>query len=311
MASKTRQTKTPLLSLQDTIKMASSIDTVPADIAQTLLAEQRALREEVAALRATLAAGGAPSGGKPAKSEKPREPRGPSTNPWIHFTQRVERLVREAEAAAGTPKEAALKTVQVKQFASDLKTQKPYEEWTDGDIQAALPGWTPPEHSKQELAGLNKRGSKSGSGAGSEAGSEGEAAAAPAAEKPKRVLSPEHLAKMKAGREAAAAKKAAAGGGAAGGASAAAAAVHALAPSEAPPAAAPKKVALKPKPAAKPAVDLRFYAWAHKGTDYFTNDRGDVVSTEFEWVGRYNKSADEIDETAEEPADLAEAEMRD
>jgi len=59
---------------------------------------------------------------------------------------------------------------------------------------------------------------------------------------------------------------------------------------------------------AKKVVDLSFYPWEHGGVDYYTNDRSDVVSTEFDWVGRFNGK--EIDETVEAPEDLGDARMR-
>lgn len=59
---------------------------------------------------------------------------------------------------------------------------------------------------------------------------------------------------------------------------------------------------------AKKPVDLSFYPWEHGGVDYYTNDRSDVVSTEFDWVGRFNGK--EIDETVEAPEDLGDARMR-
>jgi hypothetical protein len=88
---------------------------------------------------------------------------------------------------------------------------------------------------------------------------------------------------------------------------------------EAAPAAAPakpapapvqkKKISIAGAPAPAPkAVDLSFFSWTHDGEDYFTNDRGDVVSTEFEWVGRFDGT--KIDGSAPEPADLADAKMR-
>jgi hypothetical protein len=82
------------------------------------------------------------------------------------------------------------------------------------------------------------------------------------------------------------------------------------APAKPAPAPAPvqkKKISIAGAPAPK-AVDLSFFSWTHGGEDYFTNDRGDVVSTEFEWVGRFDGS--KIDGSAPEPADLADAKMR-
>jgi hypothetical protein len=76
-----------------------------------------------------------------------------------------------------------------------------------------------------------------------------------------------------------------------------------------PPAGKPKMVISRPSAApTKKAVDLSFYAWEFKGQDYYTNDRSDVVSTEFDWVGRFNGTT--IDETVDAPEDLADARMR-
>ena len=68
-----------------------------------------------------------------------------------------------------------------------------------------------------------------------------------------------------------------------------------------------KKIVIAGAPQKK-VVDLSFYAWEHKGVDYFTNDRGDVVSTEFEWVGLFDGTT--IDTSAPEAADLGSAKMR-
>jgi hypothetical protein len=77
---------------------------------------------------------------------------------------------------------------------------------------------------------------------------------------------------------------------------------------EAAPPAAPKPEAKKAVFAPKKKVDLTFFKWSFEGKDYITNDRGDVVSTEFEWVGRFDGT--KIDGSAPEPADLADAKMR-
>jgi hypothetical protein len=63
------------------------------------------------------------------------------------------------------------------------------------------------------------------------------------------------------------------------------------------------------KPKAKP-VDISLYRWSLDGTEYFTNDRKDVVdATTGEWIGRFNGV--KIDESVPEPADMADAGMRD
>ncbi len=80
----------------------------------------------------------------------PKEKRPP--NEWILFSTRVEKVIREKEAADGVEKESKMPTVVVKQFASSLKAVKPYDEWVDADILETLSTWTPPEVSKQAAA---------------------------------------------------------------------------------------------------------------------------------------------------------------
>lgn len=73
---------------------------------------------------------------------------------------------------------------------------------------------------------------------------------------------------------------------------------------------APKKAApaAPKKAAAAKKVDLSLYPWSLDGTDYYTNDRKDVVTLAGEWVGRWNGVT--IDESIAEPADMADAGMR-
>lgn len=118
-------------------------------------------------------------------------------------------------------------------------------------------------------------------------------------EKPKRVMSEEQKVKMKEGREkAAAAKKAAA-------------------PEAKPePAAEEAKPVEKPveKPVAAPVkkavvkkakvYDLNFNGWTFNGEDYITNERGDVLTMEGDWVGRFDGKI--IDEKVERPTDIDE-----
>lgn len=222
---------------------------------------------------------------KEKKAKDPSEPKVPSTNPWILFCKKVETLIRAKEEADDVPKESKMKTVQTKQFASDLKAQKPYDDWTDEEILEALEGWTPPAVSKQEAAGKSKRKNSGGSSVGSAAPKDEPVADTPE-EKPVEKPAP-----------------------------AKAEPAPAPAPPKAEPAPAkaePKKVQIKKKEAApqpKKELDLRFYPWSHDGKAYYTNERGDVVSEDFEWVGRFDGT--KIDQTVPEPADLANAEMKD
>jgi hypothetical protein len=70
---------------------------------------------------------------------------------------------------------------------------------------------------------------------------------------------------------------------------------------------------LKPKIGPPPVpvpkkMDLSFFPIKHEGSSYYTNDRGDLVSEDWEWVGHFDGKA--IDESAPEPDDLSEATLR-
>jgi hypothetical protein len=65
---------------------------------------------------------------------------------------------------------------------------------------------------------------------------------------------------------------------------------------------------LKPKIAPPKKMDLTFFPIKHQGASYYTNDRGDLVSEDWEWVGHFDGKT--IDESAPEPDDLGEATMR-
>lgn len=272
--------------------MSSSKVTVEL-LTELLQKQSDSILEAVAKLLKEHAAVSAPVE-KPKKSKskksadvdgsEPKPKREP--NEWIKFSQRVERLVRETEAEAGKTKEEKMPTVVTKQFASYLKTQKAYAEWEDDEIKAALDGWEAPVVSKQKERKSSAESAASGA----------------SAEKPKRKWSDEAKATAAAKR---AAKKAAA---------AAASVEDSDAESEAEkPKAAAKPAASKPKvakPAAKPVdkkAQMRFSLWSHDGTDYWKNSRGDVVSSEMDWVGHWNGK--KIDESAAQPEDLEEAEF--
>ena len=57
-----------------------------------------------------------------------------------------------------------------------------------------------------------------------------------------------------------------------------------------------------------PSPDVSFYPHEIDGVCFFTNDRGDLVTESFEWVGRL--VGGKVDESVLEPADLAHATMR-
>ena len=71
---------------------------------------------------------------------------------------------------------------------------------------------------------------------------------------------------------------------------------------------AAKKAATAPLPASPVAVaeELEFSTWTHKGTPYLKNENGDVLSEEYEWVGRYVEKTNTIDRSVAKPAYLEE-----
>lgn len=156
--------------------------------------------------------------------------------------------------------------------------------------------------SPEELAKTKARADKRAETVAAKKGTKVEAVAdgAPAAEKPKRVLSQEQKDAMQAGRKkAAAAKK-----------GEAAAPVEEVAPA-APVEEAKEPVVAKPAPAKKVVVakkakvyDLSFNSWTFNGEDYIQNERGDTLTMEGDWVGRFNGKV--IDETVERPTDIDE-----
>jgi hypothetical protein len=321
-----------------------SVELTPAVIQELLEKHRETLLMSLSAMLKSSAPS-APVSVAPASAPKPvkvKEPRGPSTNPWILFTKRVQTLIRESEKAAeesrkaerpDEPAAAPMAVMVIQQFASHLKTVNPvYDEWKDEAMLEALPGWTPPETSKHSIAKAAKEAATASAAASvasdsvSDAGSVAPAPVA-AAEKPKRKWSDEAKAAAAAKRAAtkAAKEKEAAAPAPAADAPADAPVVATAPVAEAPAApvvtapvvAAPvkKAVVIKPKSAPAPApappakkFDLSLFEWTHEGKDYYTNDRGDVVTTDFEWVGRFDGKV--IDETVPEPTDLSEATLR-
>lgn len=257
------------------------------------------------------------SSGSGDESEQ-KEKKAPSA--YIVFSSKmVGPTVRKA--IEGTEKKVSVGTVT--QFAGHLWGQK--KEWTEEEILSAWETFTPPEVSKQALAGKNKTGS---TGSGEKAAPVADDAEV-AEGKVKKPQSEETKAKAKAKREANKAKKAAE-------------AEEAPADEEEEETAADEeetpepvvvakpaaKTVAKPvakaepaKPAAKPepvkkgvkivpkkVVDLLLDEWTHDGTTYYKNERGDVISMENEWVGHWNGK--EIEE-ADEPADRESLTTRD
>ena len=84
---------------------------------------------------------------KATKAKKEKDPNAAPKEPnvWIKFTQRISALLKGADIDVGAAPIS-------KQFASTLKDEKPYAEWTDEAILAAWPLWTKPEQSKMAVA---------------------------------------------------------------------------------------------------------------------------------------------------------------
>jgi hypothetical protein len=155
-----------------------------------------------------------------------------------------------------------------------------------------------------------KSSSKSSTGSADDAEPVADDVSAPApaeSTKPKKVLSAEHLAKMKAGREAKKAEKLAAAN-----TSVVAEVVPAPAPApvanvvvSAEPKAkkAVKKAAPAPAPVVAKTYDLNFEPWEHDGAEYIKNERGDVLTfPDADWVGRWNGAS--IDASVARPTDI-------
>jgi hypothetical protein len=159
----------------------------------------------------------------------------------------------------------------------------------------------------------SKKSSKSSTGSAEKAEPVADAVviAAPAAEaKPKRVLTPEHKAKMLAAAAAAREVKKAAKAAEAAPAPVVVASAPASAPAAAPsvtPVKAKKAVAAAPSAPLKvqKPLDLNFSPWTHEETEYIKNERGDVLTfPEAEWVGRFDGK--KIDESVARPDDIDE-----
>ena len=244
------------------------------------------LEKELARLKTALAESGVPvPSGKTKKTKAPRDPDAPppKANAFFDFLNgRVRPVLKEHKAdmkLAGTVAPA---------FASHLRTLNPddkeavYAMETEA-ILAAFDAWATPEN----LAAPPRKAKDSGSDAGSVASKE------EAEPKPKRVLSEEQKAKMKAGREAAKAKKDAMKETVE-----ATAKAHAAAVAEAVALVAEAEAAVAPKPKfAKKEVKARAWTLAElqdwdegffEGEAYGVNKRGDVINGDGEFQGHWD-----------------------
>ena len=280
-------------------------------INQSVIEQLTAMEAACAAIRKTLglaelsvaapAAKGRKSKAKAERSDseaegEPKEKKPPSA--WIVFSVRVQKQLRAAEE--GLDKAEKTKVGTMNQFAGHLWGQK--KEWADEEITAAWDGYTPPEVSKQTLEGKSKRSGASSTGSGEAGEPVADEVKAPKPRKPQSEETKAAAALKRAATKAAKAAKAAKPE------APEAAEAEAEAVEVSPPAAAPlpkAKAKITPKPK---KVDLALDPWSHDGEEYYKNERGDVLSTDGEWVGRWTGSA--IDTSAPEPEDFDKLESR-
>ena len=262
-------------------------------------AVQLALSNSSLQLPAAVAAGAK----KAKKEKKVKDPLAPKKDPnaWVSFTQHV----RSVLLAAG----CELKGFVGQQYCSVLKAKLPlldanekgkqepdYSAIADEDIVSGFKSWTPPEQSKAAVAKASKPPSAEVSPVAVPVPA---APAAPSAEKKVRKPQSEET-KAAAALKRAATKAAKAAGGEA---------VVPPKPTGPKPAsaAAPKPVAAAPPAAAEEDEDVTSFApTIIKGKPYIRNCRGDVMTEEYEWVGRYNETTKTIDTKFPQPDDLVE-----
>ena len=261
-------------------------------------AVQAALSNSSFQLPAAVAAGAK----KAKKEKKVKDPLAPKKDPnaWVSFTQHVRKVL----LAAG----CELKGFEGQQYCSVLKAKLPlleknekgkqepdYSAVADEDIVSGFKSWTPPEQSKAAVA----KASKPPSAEVSPVPAAPDVPAAPSAEKKERKPQSAET-KAAAAIKRAATKAAKAAGGEA---------VVPPKPTGPKPAtaAAPKPVAAAPPAAAEEDEDVTaFSPTIIKGKPYIRNCRGDVMTEEYEWVGRYNETTKTIDTKFPQPEDLVE-----
>jgi hypothetical protein len=240
------------------------------------------------------ASSSAPAKAKRAKKEKDPDAPKKEPNDWIKFTSRV-RSVLAPLAAEGKK----LHPKAVTQTASALKAADLMGSASDDQIRAAYAEWLahPPEVSKMVQNGqdaASRKARKEGSDASSTASSaksakqEDEASAEDAAPKKKggrKPMTPEQKAEAKAKRDAKKAAEKAGGGGAA-------------------------VVSPPPKASAVVAEDngsedvMDFEPFTWKKMSLLRNARGDVLTEDMEWFGKWDEASNKVDTSAPQPTDL-------
>ena len=283
--------------------MSSTIDRA------SLLSSVASMKAEIERLEAAL--GGLTI--KASKAKKDKDPNAPKreANEYIKFTVRVGNIFKTAIAAAKQAgdedriKQLAHPVTINKQFCSFLKDQRSkevekngkqvtvpdYDAWEDTEIVEAFESWTPPEHSKMELA--KKAKSAASSVDGSEASADSDSAPASASEAKKE---------RKKGEAVAPASEPVVEPVAA-----PAPTVEPVAPTVEP---AAEPVTVKPAAKKSPVKKGKTYTIAElqdftpisiEGVDYGVNKRGDVVDDDCGFVGVYNTATKKLNRSAPKP----------
>jgi hypothetical protein len=226
------------------------------------------------------------------KEKKMKDPDAPKkeANVWIKFTQRIGTLLKTASTAAADPEHFKGPATMVKEFCSMLKTQKPYEAWSDSEVLEAFESWERPVHEpRAKKSPATSAAASDTSDGASEAGSAKKERKKPA---PK---SDEEKAAIAAKRAATIAAK-----------KNAAAVVEPVAAPVVEPVAAPVANKTISKKAAKTYTMKQLTNFAPiniDGDDFGVNERGDVADHRGAFLGIYNTVTKTLNRSAKQPAD--------
>jgi hypothetical protein len=246
------------------------------------------------------------SGKKPKKEKRVKDPNAPKKDPnaWVNFTQHVRSVLLaggcELKGFVGQQYCSVLKAKLPLLEANEKGKQEPdYSAVSDEEIVSGFKSWTPPEQSKASVVKASKASSVASRVPSAETSP---VAVAPVAAPPS-TPAPAATEKKKRAPQSAETKAAAALKRAA---TKAAKAANAEVPAAA--AVVPPKPA-GPKPVAAPVEEgdiTEFAPTIIKGKPYIRNCRGDVMTEDYEWVGRYNEATKTLDTKFPKPEDLDE-----
>jgi hypothetical protein len=266
--------------------MSSLVVQMTTDQLKSLVIE--ALRDVLGG-KSDISVSSGPVKGKRAK--KVRDPSAPKKEPndWIKFTSRV-RSVLATQMEDG--KKVAPKAVT--QVSSALKEASLMPSATDDQIIAAYKNWlaNPPAVSKMVAEGRDKKSKKSGSSDGSSVASSVKSAPAPTpvvadapadgAKKKGRKKLTDMTAEERAAHES---KKAA----------------KKTAKNEAPSKSEPTSSAAA-EDSSDGVMDFEPFQW--KKMELLKNARGDVLTSDMEWFGKWDAKNNKVDTSAPQPSDL-------